>query len=74
MKFRMKKSCWGCRANTASVETNTPDHCELGYPIAWLGCEAPNRHISIPLSPCPKPKTYKDYFYATKWYRYQNLK
>lgn len=61
----MKKSCNGCRAHSGG------SYCKLGYitkilyiPILTFG----NRELEkmVPLEPCPKPKTYDDYYLQQK--------
>ena len=50
----MKRTCDGCRA----YETG-----QGGTQRCWLGYEMDD--IGKPLTPCPKPKTYRDYIYAS---------
>lgn len=52
--MRLKKNCNGCRAIDGTK-------CDIGYKTEniyyksiLLGCK--------PIEPCPKPKTYKEYF------------
>jgi hypothetical protein len=65
-----KKSCRGCRVERHCAVTGMlQEKCELGYSIAWVGDEAPNRHESVPLQRCPKPTNYSDLFEAQRSYR-----
>lgn len=44
-----KKTCAGCRALKSC---SSASYCELGFRI--------NEKNSVPLEPCPKPRTYLD--------------
>lgn len=58
MKISQKRTC-----NQCVVFIDFADHCDLGYKI--------NGHVtpSIPLEPCPKPKTYDEYMEALYKYK-----
>ena len=55
MKITQKKTCFGCKAlyNGKNIK-----HCRLGYETGkMVGC--PNE--TLPVEPCPKPMTQKDW-------------
>lgn len=62
IKISQKRVCNDC---VSSVFAN--ERCELGYKIkvVYFGYTAVN---AIPLEPCPKPKTRKDWLEARKHY------
>jgi hypothetical protein len=65
MKLSQKRSCIDCRGLKHQFGNNYV--CDLYYPIKVVVTGEWTCKV-IPNKPCPKPKTYKDYFYALKFY------
>lgn len=68
INLSLKKTCIGCRA---FVEDGIRSTCELGYSLN-IAEPIPGMCLIAPAEPCPKPRTYADYFDASKNYRKHN--
>lgn len=63
-----KRTCEGCRAARLVPQGILGDYyapaCDLGYEVKWgkkiLGVNVEQ----VPLEPCPKPKTWREFDYA----------
>ena len=60
-----KQNCKRCKAFLKN-SNGTPSECRLGYELIVVANESWGLTArGVPQEPCPKPKTYADYIYAS---------
>lgn len=66
MKLTQKKTCFGCKAlNYRYIHGVKQGYCQLEYEIGTMRGVP---HETLPVEPCPKPATIKDWAIAkTTW-------
>lgn len=62
MRISQKKNCNRCKAFAG-------DYCELGYTFKKYAYDTHGfTMFGVPDAPCPKPLSFGDYMFATKYY------